>query len=223
MNRQQDILAISVVIPQWGQCSLTAHVIDRLRRYELHETEITVVDDGSPELAKCEFINDCRVRFLGQRHRGVTSAWNRGAGQACGTYLVFLNNDVQIEERFLSRLVRPLEDYDVVVSGCRWRQERGVPPAIASDLPRELLEGWCFAVRRADFESIGGFDERFRVYFSDTDLQWRLLAQKSDSRLECVPNLPISHEGHVSTRTDPRRREHHTQDRRAFLQKWSSL
>jgi len=223
MNRQQNMPSVSVVIPQWGQFSLTARVIEQLCRHESRETEIVVVDDGSPELETCEFLNDARVTFARQRHRGVTSAWNRGAREASGTCLVFLNNDVRIEGPFLDRLTHPLGGRDVGMTGCRRRRERGLPHVLASGLPRTLLEGWCFAVRRADFESIGGFDEQFRLYFSDTDLQWRLLARQPGSRLECVPHLPISHEGHVSTRTNPQRREHHARDRKTFLGKWSPV
>lgn len=212
---------ISVVIPQWGQFHLTARVIDQLCQCESDEVEITVVDDGSPELSTCGFIHDPRITFVRQRHRGVTSAWNRGARGACGTCLVFLNNDVRIQGPFLRRLIQPLNDRNVVMTGCRRREERGVPPTVASSLPRNLLEGWCFAVRRVDFETIGGFDERFRLYFSDTDLQWRLLAGQPGSRLECLPELPISHAGHLSTRADPQRRRQHARDRRSFLQKWS--
>lgn len=214
--------SISVVIPQWGQFHLTAHVIDRLRTIETHETEIIVVDDGSRDVAACPLAVDPRVKFLRQRHRGVTSAWNRGARHACGKLLVFLNNDVQIEGPFLSRFVRPLDEPQVVMTGCCWRRERSVPRSIASGFSRDLLEGWCFAVRRTDFETIEGFDERFRLYFSDTDLQWRLLARKTGSRLKCVPDLPLSHEGHLSTRTNPQRREQHARDQRSFLQKWRS-
>lgn len=217
-----DSPTISVVIPQWGQFSLTSRVIDQLCRYESCETEIIVVDDGSQNLATCEFISDHRVKFLRQQHRGVTSAWNHGARKASGTILAFLNNDVQIEGPLLDRLVRPFGDQNVVMTGCCWRRERGVSQTVARSLPRELLEGWCFAVRRSDFESLGGFDERYRLYFSDTDLQWRLLSGQPGSRLECVPDLPVSHQGHVSTRTNPQRREHHARDRRAFLQKWGA-
>lgn len=214
--------SISVVIPQWGRFLLTAHVIDRLRTFETQETEIIVVDDGSPDVAACPFADDPRVRFLRQRHRGVTSAWNCGARHACGKFLVFLNNDVQIEGPFLSNFVRPLDEQTIVMSGCCWRREHGVPRSVASAFPRELLEGWCFAVRRSDFEAIEGFDERFRLYFSDTDLQWRLLALRRSFRLACVPDLPIAHTGHLSTRTNPRRREHLVRDQRSFLQKWRS-
>lgn len=214
--------AFSVVIPQWGQFPLTARVVDQLWGYDSSQTEIIVVDDGSPDYTKCGLIGDRRIAMLQQRHRGVTSAWNRGAKRARGTFLVFLNNDVRIEGPFLHRLIQPLDDRGVVMCGCRWRKERGIPRSIASRLPRELLEGWCFAVRRIDFEEIGGFDERFRLYYSDTDLQWRLLSHRTGSRLEKVPDLPLVHEGHVTTRTNPRRRTLHAQDRRVFLQKWSS-
>lgn len=213
---------ISVVIPQWGQFPLTARVIDRLWQFESHQTELIVVDDGSPDLRACPLTGDRRVTFLEQDHQGVTSAWNRGANSARGTFLVFLNNDVQIEGPFLNRLIQPLEEHDVVMSGCRWRQERAIPHSVAPGAPRELLEGWCFAIPRIDFNIIGGFDERFRLYFSDTDLQWRLLSRSSNSRLVAVSNLPAGHQGHVTARTNPQRRELHAHDRRAFLQKWSS-
>lgn len=219
-SKDENVASTSVVIPQWGQFDLTARLVEQLRTHEPREAEIIVVDDGSPDFHACEFADDERVQLVRQSHRGVTAAWNRGARQSRSCYLIFVNNDVEATGPLLDRLTRPLQEKDVAMTGCRWRTERGVPDDIAPHMPRELLEGWCFAVRRIEFDIIGGFDERFRLYFSDTDLQWRLLSQRDDLRLEAVPGLPLVHRGHVSTRTDPRRREHHARDRREFVRKW---
>ena len=41
----------------------------------------------------------------------------------------------------------------------------------------EWLDGAVFAMRRDDFEAVGGLDERFFLYFEDVELGWRMRAR----------------------------------------------
>jgi len=53
------------------------------------------------------------------------------------------------------------------------------------------ISGAAFAIRREDFDSIGGFDEDFFLYMEDTDLSWRL--RKAGMALRLVPDAVVRH------------------------------
>lgn len=210
----------SVIIPQYGRHKMTHRLISQIRRFESPEIELIIVDDGSPDDDVSSFRPDWNVRYYQQMHRGVTAAWNAGAKLAASDVLVFLNNDVVVCEQFIHRLIEPLKHARVAMTGPRLRTETLAPKNLSPHSPRSLLEGWCFAVLRDTFERLEGFDEQFRMYFSDTDFQWRLVALEEEAALIDVPQLPLQHQGHASTRTHPARHQLHREDCQRFVEKW---
>ncbi len=215
----------TVIIAQYGQSRLTVRCIDSFRRAHGESTPLIVVDDGSAPgdiepIAGAGFGNLQLIRAV---HRGVTAAWNRGARQAAAEILVFLNNDTISTGRWLEQLVEPLQSQAVMVAGAQEREERRLPDAVLRRLPTTtFVQGWCFAVRRSDLEAVGGFRESLRLYFSDTDLQARLLQRAHLGRegLACTPVTALSHLGHATTRQSPERRPQWLADRRRFIRLW---
>src|SRR5690606_14458308 len=65
----------------------------------------------------------------------------------------------------LARLAPALRRYEV-----HWECE-AAPDAVA---PVPTISGACFCMRRADFESLGGFDEGYFLHVEDVDLCWRV-------------------------------------------------
>jgi GT2 family glycosyltransferase len=59
-------------------------------------------------------------------------------------------------------------------------------------------KGAALAIRRSAFEEVGGFDERFFLYFEDIDLCHRMLQAGWEIRFE--PDACIVHVGEASTR-----------------------
>jgi N-acetylglucosaminyl-diphospho-decaprenol L-rhamnosyltransferase len=60
----------------------------------------------------------------------------------------------------------------------------------------EWLSGAVLCVRRAAFEQVGGFDERFFLYCEDTDLCFKL--RRAGYHVWYEANVPASHEGGAS-------------------------
>jgi N-acetylglucosaminyl-diphospho-decaprenol L-rhamnosyltransferase len=78
-----------------------------------------------------------------------------------------------------------------------YRQERLEP----SERPVGWLSGSCLLVRRAAFDQVGGFDERYFMYFEDVDFGDRLA--KAGWLNVYVPSAEVlHHKGHVTGR-DP--------------------
>jgi N-acetylglucosaminyl-diphospho-decaprenol L-rhamnosyltransferase len=78
-----------------------------------------------------------------------------------------------------------------------YRQERLEP----TERPVGWLSGSCLLVRRTAFDQVGGFDERYFMYFEDVDLGDRL--QKAGWVNVYVPSAEVlHHKGHATGR-DP--------------------
>lgn len=67
--------------------------------------------------------------------------------------------------------------------------------------PRERDAGWlsgsCLLIRREAFDAVGGFDDRFFMYFEDVDLGYRL--SKAGWRNRYAPTATVMHSGAHST------------------------
>lgn len=215
----------TIVIPQRGQSRLTLQCVHSFRTHHGDFTRIVVVDDGSPVDERRAIANcDCKnLELIVRSAEGVTAAWNAGARDARSEFLVFLNNDTMTSAPWLPRLLSPLATDAAVVCGVAARIENAVSESVLQRLPtRRFAEGWCFAVRRLDFEAMGGFDPSLRTYFSDTDLQARLLdsADSTDRCIAIVGCEGIAHLGHVTARRDPQRRARWQADRLRFAAIW---
>ncbi len=102
---------------------------------------------------------------------GFGRAANELAARGNQPVILFVNPDGDPAPDCLDRLERALDDPGVVAAeaaqfvGCRWDWD---PDRLS------WLSGACFAVRRAAFETVGGFDTRLFLYGEDIDLSWRL-------------------------------------------------
>lgn len=164
--------------------------------------------DNSVQLLQ-EAVPETKV-ILSQSNLGFAAAVNRGAEQARGKYLLFLNPDVSLDNGAIKKLGQRLEELSAAGSGAavagRMRHPDGSFQATCREYPtlsniffsRGSILGFlagaktytlgdfteatmvpavaatCLLLRRADFEEVGGFDERFFMFFEDTDLCLRL-------------------------------------------------
>ncbi len=83
------------------------------------------------------------------------------------------------------------------------------------------LSGSCLLVRRSAFESIGGFDTGYFMYFEDVDLGYRF--GRAGYRNLYEPAANVTHTGAHSTRGDASRMiaAHHASARRFLTRKYS--
>jgi GT2 family glycosyltransferase/SAM-dependent methyltransferase len=166
--------------------------------------EVLIANDASTD-ATAQVLTAVRnLRIVNQpSNLGFLLNCNTAATQARGDILILLNNDVQVTPGWLGKLVSCLESDDRIGAvGPRirypngWLQEAGtrlhrdgsaemLGLNDQADLPRyqytrdvDYCSGACLALRRVDFDRLGGFDTGYApAYCEDSDLCMRLRAE----------------------------------------------
>lgn len=121
-------------------------------------------------------------------NRGFAAGCNRAAALGSAPLICFVNPDGELGGDCLDRLEAAFEDPSLVAAGPdlgRFNQ-----PLLGDGSPA-FLSGCCLVVRRAAFESVGGFDERFFMYGEDVDLSWKL---RRVGRLRRVEGARFEHD-----------------------------
>lgn len=155
-------VAVSVVVPTCGRPELLRRCIAALEAQTLPEAqyEIIVVDDT-------------------KSRRGPAAARNIGWRRASAPIVAFTDDDTVPEPRWLEEGLRAMPPGVDAIAG---RVVMPVPPT-PTDYERneqgleraEFVTANCF-VRRQVLQSLGGFDESFRLAWrEDSDLHFRLL------------------------------------------------
>lgn len=152
----------------------------------------------------------------------ISAARNLGIARAAGEIVAFVDDDAVPEPNWLSRLVAPFADPEVAIAGGFVRGRNGIsfqwqartidstgvahPMAVAQGITLHRgtaaqaikTEGTNMAVRRTVLAALGGFDEGFRFYLDETDLNMR--AAKAGLITAIVPLAQVHHGFAASTR-----------------------
>lgn len=179
---------VSVIVPAYNAARFLGAALDSLRAQTFREFEAVVVDDGSRDGTSDVARGYPEARLVRQENAGVAAARNRGVFETQSEWLAFLDADdlwtpeklsLQIEcgERdaagavFCDLQIIDIEGRDVAqpTTGVSLDME---PLLLHSDsIPQGTSS--TLLVRRAVFESIGGYDESLAT-MADWDLLIRL-------------------------------------------------
>ncbi|MDE3077159.1 MAG: glycosyltransferase, partial [Chloroflexota bacterium] len=99
-----------MAIPNWNGARLLRPCLQSLRRQTFQSFDVLVVDNGSRDeslaVLSAEF-PDVRV-VSWPANRGFAAAVNEGVRQAAGEMVALLNNDMELDARWLEALVAAL-------------------------------------------------------------------------------------------------------------------
>lgn len=182
---------VSVIIACYNGAALIPEAIRSAQAQTAPPLEIIVVDDGSTDASREVVAAFPGVRLIPQANAGVSAARNRGAREAAGEWLLFLDQDDDLLPEALEKLGRTTADhpgffvyYGAIETerqgGRGWRVsgsavcEGPVPAAMQANLFRvQILAPGAMLIHAGLFREAGGFDSR-RDGVEDQDLFIRL-------------------------------------------------
>lgn len=226
-NKEERPL-VSVIIPVYNQVHYTyACLASILEHTKDVAYEILLADDVSTD-ATAEFgkfaenVTICR----NETNQGFLRNCNQAAKAARGKYLMFLNNDTQVTQGWLSSLVTLIESDSGIgmvgsklvypdgrlqeAGGILWsdgsgwnygRMEDPEKPEYNYVKDVDYISGAAILLSNRLWKQIGGFDERFApAYCEDSDLAFEV--RKAGFRVVYQPLSKVIHFEGVSNGTD---------------------
>jgi glycosyltransferase involved in cell wall biosynthesis len=189
------------------------------RKASLADAEIVVVDNGSdddtPSLIRSWAISSfIPVRLEYEPRAGITIAKNRGLRSARGDILVLTDDDCRLREDYFLELLRlDAADGELALRGGRVElgDSADLPLTIKTDADRRQWHlsnnsaryenlGNCFPgcnlfMRRAVYERLGPFDERFGVGSlpASEDTEYIFRAYTNGIKIEYIPDIVLFH------------------------------
>jgi GT2 family glycosyltransferase len=215
---------ISIIVLNWNGKRFLPRCLEAIASQTFQDFEVLLLDnastDGSAEGTETRWPGYRVVRF--EQNLGFSAANNRGAEQAQGEWLAFLNNDAFAEPNWLAAMVRAIQanpqyaffsslltyadqpgwvqsSGDILnFSGFAWPRDNHLPLTEAHQEPGEVFSPCAAAAvyRRDVFIQAGGFDEAFFSHLEDVDLGFRL--RLAGYRCLFVPGAVVHHIGSAS-------------------------
>jgi GT2 family glycosyltransferase len=216
---------VSVIIPVYNHIDLTLACLQALADHPPEcSYELIVVNDASTDTTR-ELLALCQgVQVLhNDSNSGFIHTCNKGADAARGDYLLFLNNDTEVQTGWLDPLVATLDaDERAGIAGSKLvypsghLQEAGAclradgtvdlvglngdpaDPRYNYARPVDHCSGAAILVRAGLFRELGSFDQRYvPAYFEDCDLS--LKVQEAGYKVIYQPASVVVHHLSVTT------------------------
>ncbi len=210
--------------------------------------ELIVVDndsqDGSAERIRAAVPHAKVVESGG--NLGFAGGCNTGVAHATGQWVGFINNDARPGPGWITAAVEAMSadpsigavaskvldwegklvdyvDGSLTWYGMGYKREAEWPDSAEYDVPKDVLFGTGAAmfVPAALYREVGGFDERFFMFYEDVDLGWRL--NLLGYRVRYVPGSVAYHKHHVTMKKFGNYRESYLLERNALLSMYKNL
>lgn len=247
---QWDKPQVSIVLPVYNQFDYTYLCVQSIVKNSGDVSyEILLADDCSTDLTKdiAQIISGLHIVRNKENLRFLRNC-NNAAQHAKGDYILFLNNDTQVQPNWLQPLVELIERDEkngmvgskLVYPDGRLQEAGGIVWKDASawnyghganpDAPEynyvkevDYISGAAIMIRRTLWKEIGGFDELFvPAYYEDTDLAFEV--RRHGYKVLYQPLSVVVHFEGVSNGTDlsSGQKIHQIRNRSKFYEKWKN-
>lgn len=190
---------VSVIIPCHNLGEFIDECVGSVVAQDVPDSEIIVVDDGSTDPGTLDKLSRLPVKYRNLRvirteHRNVSLARNTGYTHSSGRFILFLDSDDMIGEKFLDATMSMLEakpEYGVAYTDIQlFGLETGTwvtGPALS---PHEIYFDnylqYCSLIRRSVIDMYGGFDPDFPLA---EDWEFWIKLHKNGVRFLKVPGV----------------------------------
>lgn len=230
-------MKLSIVTLNYNKPELTINCLTSIyKQYEKEFSDNTfeciVVDNNSEDdsvkilretIKKNSYKNVTVINH--KENKGFGAGNNVGARAAKGIYILFLNNDTQVKDSGIKKMVNYMEQHvEAAILGGQVRNADGTLQASAGTFftlwyvfllllglqkyglldrnPKTIekvdwVKGALLMIQREVFEKIGGFDEKIFMYTEDMELCYR--AKQQDFQTYFFPDIIVLHAEHGSS------------------------
>ncbi|MGS1121652.1 glycosyltransferase family A protein [Rhodanobacter sp. UC4436_H3] len=170
---------VSVVIPCYNAGEFLDEAVQSALAQTWQNLEVIIVDDGSTDPSTLRLLEEApwpRTRIFHQQNAGPAAARNHAVREAGGSYILPLDADDTIEPRYVEEAAKVLDARPNV--GCvyckarKFGAEQGPWKLPAYTLRELVIDNVIFVTslyRKADWESVGGYNEKLRHGVEDYD------------------------------------------------------
>ncbi len=249
---QHNSPTVSIVIPVYNQFEYTYLCLASILKNsgDKYSYEIIIADDVSTD-------DTVRIKDVAKHITVVRNKENlrfllnckNAVKKAKGKYLLFLNNDTQVQENWLAPLVDLIESADDIgmvgsklvypdgtlqeAGGIIWKDASGwnfgsrqnpAKPEFNYVKEADYISGAAIMIRRDLWDEIGGFDERFvPAYCEDSDLAFEVRAH--GYRVMYQPLSVVVHFEGISNGTDINagQKSYQVVNSKKFYEKWKGV
>ncbi|WP_342757077.1 methyltransferase domain-containing protein [Kineothrix sedimenti] len=248
---KNDNPEVSIVIPVYNEFEYTYGCLKSILNNSGNVSyEIIIADDNSTDFTSQieEVVSNIR-KITSQDNLRFLLNCNKAAKVARGKYIVFLNNDTQVQDNWLKPLLGIMKtDCKVGLVGPKliyqngWLQEAGGivwkdasawnfgnrtnPEQADYNYLKEVdfISGACIMIRKELWEKIGGFDEQFApAYYEDVDLAFEV--RKHDFKVIYQPLSSVVHFEGISNGTSlsAGQKAYQLVNKEKFYRKWEKV
>lgn len=242
---------VSVIIPVYNQFEYTYNCVKSILNNSGDVAyEVIIANDCSTDITREieKIVKNVRLITTQKNVRFLLNC-NNAAKHARGKYILFLNNDTQVQENWLQPLVDLIEraeDIGMVGSkliypdgflqeagGIVWKdasawnygnRRNAEDPEFNYVKEADYISGAAIMIRKGLWEEIGGFDERFvPAYYEDTDLAFEV--RKHGYRVMYQPLSKVVHFEGISNGTDVQSglKQYQQVNFQKFYEKWHDV
>ncbi|SDG41758.1 glycosyltransferase [Desulfosporosinus hippei] len=242
---------VSIIIPVFNQWQYTYSCLKAiLENTSQIKYEIIIADDLSSDNTK--EISSYVENFLhirNEQNLGFLLNCNHASQYAKGQYILFLNNDTNVQNNWLKPLVELIQTDDKIgmvgsklvyadgklqeAGGIIWKDASGWNYGHLDDPERpeynyvkevDYISGASIMIRTQLWKEIGGFDETFApAYYEDSDLAFEV--RKRGYKVLYQPKSVVVHFEGISNGTDTSNGQKAYQliNQKKFYEKWKDI
>jgi glycosyltransferase involved in cell wall biosynthesis len=178
---------VSVIIPCYNQGIYLKGAVDSVLKSDYNSFEIIIIDDGSTDEFTKRLLNQYNpsfTRIIHSENRGLAATRNLGISEANGEYILPLDADDKISNRYIQEAVKVFESnlkVGIVYAQAKMFGDKKGKWRLPLFSIEQLLASniiFCSAFyRKKDWESIGGYNPHLPYGKEDWDFWLSLIAR----------------------------------------------